>query len=61
MIMFGLYKALIKKRYFAGLLIAGVGLIFFLSTRAIISAALQVPLLLVLLGALFIIFPKKNE
>lgn len=61
LIMFGLYKVLIKRRYFAGLLIAGIGLIFFLTVRAIISTALQIPLLLVLLGVLFLVFPKKNE
>lgn len=61
LVLIGLYQAFKNKKYFGGLFVAGIGVVMFLSIKAVIASALEVPLLLVLLGILFIVFPKKDK
>ena len=59
-IIIGIYVIFAKKRIFGGVLITAVGLVFFLAERGVISAALPFPIILVIVGILFIFTPKSG-
>lgn len=54
-IVVGLYMIFIKKRFFGGVLVTGIGLVFFLAEKAVITSALTFPIILTLVGVLFLI------
>ena len=61
LIVLGLYLIFFKKRLFGGILISCIGLVFFLAERAIISSALPFPIILTIVGLLFLFVPKGDN